>query len=71
MPCWDGLLRLEEGGLSISELVYMLTQHYFGMGMLLWHGDGYFSCFAGSEVRRQTMKGTTVDANSSVCALSF
>lgn len=45
MPCWDGLLRLEEGGLSISELVYMLTQHYFGMGMLLWHWDGYFTCF--------------------------
>lgn len=51
MPCWDGLTRLEEGGLSLDEIFKILTQHCVTMTL-----DRIFYDFAESEVKRKTMK---------------
>lgn len=39
MPCWDGLTRLERGGLSF-EVFNMLIKHWVGANKLLWLWTG-------------------------------
>lgn len=64
MPCWDGLTRLEEGGLSFAKLFNMQTQHYVRIEVLLCLWKGYFTCFCRVRSEEKDNEGQHKEAES-------